>query len=304
MHRWSSNGKLLLTGEYLVLRGALALAVPLKLKQSLSVVNNSIKTLKWKAMIPQGVWFNAEFETGEFNIIETNNSLLSNKLKNILMSVRELSSGFMGDENGFDIVTDVDFNPAYGFGTSSTLIYNIAKWAQVDPYELLELTFGGSGYDIACAGSSSPLLFRRIDNDITVTNVTFNPVFKHNLYFVYLGNKQNSADSIKKFNKQAKVATNDIKRISEISQLIIDAGSIDEFERLITEHEMIMSSILDLPTVKSLKFDGIQGAVKSLGAWGGDFVLVTSDKPKDRFISEMQLIGFKTVFSYDDIVFT
>ena len=37
MSRYSSHGKFLLTGEYLVLKGALALALPLKLGQSMTV---------------------------------------------------------------------------------------------------------------------------------------------------------------------------------------------------------------------------------------------------------------------------
>ena len=37
MSRFYSHGKFLLTGEYLVLKGALALALPLKLGQSMTV---------------------------------------------------------------------------------------------------------------------------------------------------------------------------------------------------------------------------------------------------------------------------
>ena len=41
--------------------------------------------------------------------------------------------------------------------TSSTLIANLAKWSNVDPYILLSETFGGSGYDIACASAKKAL---------------------------------------------------------------------------------------------------------------------------------------------------
>jgi len=38
-----------------------------------------------------------------------------------------------------------------GLGSSSTLIVNISKWANVDPFQVHKLISKGSGYDIAAS---------------------------------------------------------------------------------------------------------------------------------------------------------
>ena len=49
MTQYYSHGKLLLSGEYLVLVGAQALAVPCKMGQSLEFEANDSKILKWES---------------------------------------------------------------------------------------------------------------------------------------------------------------------------------------------------------------------------------------------------------------
>ena len=48
MTQYYSHGKLLLSGEYMVLVGAQSLAVPCKMGQSLEFEANDSKTLKWE----------------------------------------------------------------------------------------------------------------------------------------------------------------------------------------------------------------------------------------------------------------
>jgi hypothetical protein len=60
-----------------------------------------------------------------------------------------------------------------------------------------------------------------------------------------------------------------------------------------------MSSILELPTVKESLFCDFNGSIKSLGAWGGDFVLVVS---KENPISYFKNKGFKTIVAYKDMI--
>jgi len=81
-------------------------------------------------------------------------------------------------------------------GTSSTLINNIAQWLQIDAFELLNNSFGGSGYDIACAQYDTPIFYRLENQKPNVTPVDFQPQFASNLYFVYLNQKQNSKNAI------------------------------------------------------------------------------------------------------------
>ena len=59
---YRSNGKLLLTGEYVVLDGANALAIPTKYGQSLTVEPNDSNTIVWKSYNElDKVWFEDEF---------------------------------------------------------------------------------------------------------------------------------------------------------------------------------------------------------------------------------------------------
>ena len=54
MKKYHAHGKLLLTGEYLVLKGAMALAIPLNEGQTLSVETSTEGGLLWRAESPTG----------------------------------------------------------------------------------------------------------------------------------------------------------------------------------------------------------------------------------------------------------
>ncbi len=299
---WRSNGKLLLTGEYLVMEGSLSLALPIYKSQTLTVCTNNNHVINWKSNKPDGLWFDAKFSLPEIEILNTSNIKLASKLKSILIEAKMISRSFLNDNMGYSIETDLDFNPEYGFGTSSTLISNISHWANIDPYRLLTSTFGGSGYDIACARNNHPIFFRKDDMGIHVHSAEFAPTFHKNLYFVYLGKKQNSAESVTNFRKNCTYTSHDIDTISLITKEVSIAKELSEFEELLMEHELVMSRILNLETSKSLYFSGHDGAVKSLGAWGGDFVLVTSNEPEYIFRRKMQEMGFSIVFKYIDLI--
>lgn len=300
---WKSNGKLLITGEYLVMEGAIALAFPLKFGQSLVVIKNNLGNIVWRAYNPEELWFTAKYDLSSLEILETDNIELASKLKNILSVAIDLSEDDFIGTTGCLVETRLDFNPAFGFGTSSTLISNIAAWAKIDPYVLLDATFGGSGYDIACANSKKPILFQKNDGKVVITEAEFNPTFKDYLYFMYLGNKQSSSMEIANFKQHCNYSAMDIDAISGITKELLESESISDFEDLIFEHESIISDILKRPTIKSLLFSDYEGAVKSLGAWGGDFVLVTSKEPQDEFRRIVRNKGYNTVFSFDQLVY-
>ena len=57
-----SNGKLLITGEYLVLDGANAFALPTKFGQNLIVEKGSPQKIKWTSLDADGnIWFEDTF---------------------------------------------------------------------------------------------------------------------------------------------------------------------------------------------------------------------------------------------------
>ena len=58
----------------------------------------------------------------------------------------------------------------------------------MDKFELLQKTFGGSGYDIACAQSLGPITYEVQSRGPRWEASEFNPHFRDNLYFVYLCN--------------------------------------------------------------------------------------------------------------------
>ena len=299
---WFANGKLLITGEYLVMDGAKALALPVNVGQYLSCKKAKESRLVWNALKPDGTWFQTIFSLPDLKITHTSNPQLSERLKEILLKTRSLNKDFLLSENGFDVETILEFDPEYGFGSSSTLIANLAGWADVDAFELQKITFGGSGYDIACANAKQPILYQLIDGVPVVEPVSFNPPFKDQIYFVYLGNKKRSDESIKSFRKNNKYSPSSIDEFNTLTGQIIEATDIQTFERLMKVHEQKMATILKTPTVQSLFFPDHIGVVKSLGAWGGDFVLMTTRMDEKDFHAYLQKKGYPVVYKYSELI--
>lgn len=313
------HGKLLLSGEYLVLDGAKCLALPLKVGQNMTVTykRSYSPKLYWKSYDHEGnLWFEATFELWHFNVQnvqelnEANSESKSESnlekvkvLQKILIQARKQNVHFLRDEVDTFVETKLEFDRNWGFGSSSTLIYNIAQWAYISPYELQEKTFGGSGYDVACAQAMGPITYQIQKQGPQWSSVSFDPHFKDSLYFVYLNKKQNSRSAIKSYQQLDLENKRElVKVISELTDKLIKTVDLLEFEQLLYQHENIMSEVLSLPRVKDQFFSDYWGAVKSLGAWGGDFVLVTSNKDSQQTREYFMHRGYETVISFDEIV--
>lgn len=300
---WHSNGKLLLSGEYLVLKGATALAIPINKGQSLEVNESSGKgEIYWQATHQYAKWFEANLKINDLSDIKETTSPEQKKLQQILNNCLELNPDFLNIHKNYSIKTNLEFSPEYGFGSSSTLINNLSKWVNCNPYELLTKTFGGSGYDIACADSKKPLLFKLENDKQIIKEVNFYPDFYEGLYFVYLGKKQKSSESIKEFHKNAAYSEREITRISEISMALCKADNIEKFNELIDEHEEIMSKILKMRSVRSLFFNDLPGSSKSLGAWGGDFALISCNLNKTEIKEYLMSKGLTTFYTFKELL--
>jgi predicted GIY-YIG superfamily endonuclease/mevalonate kinase len=298
--RSGSHGKLLLTAEYVVLDGALSLAVPTKYGQSLGIETIDKPILDWKSFDEKGrVWFEHLFSFDEIASSQAPRKDVKYRLIQILNAAKQLNPDFLNPEIGLKITTKLDFPRNWGLGTSSTLINNIAQWAQVDAYKLLELTFGGSGYDIACAQNNNPITYQLVNRKPIVKQVDFNPSFKDNLYFVYLNKKQNSRDGIAHYKANKGHIASEISEIGDITSKIINCSDLEVFEKLIHAHEGIISKITKQTTVKSLFFNDFGGSIKSLGAWGGDFILVTSKNDPTPYFKKK---GLDTIIPYNNMV--
>ncbi len=301
MQTFYSHGKLLLTAEYIVLDGAQALAIPTTFGQSLKVTPNDERKILWKSFDVEGnLWFKDEFS---FESIASNSPKPSNaitlRLFQVLNAAKQLNPDFLNDNNGFEIITELEFNKNWGLGTSSTLVNNVADWADIDAYELLELTFGGSGYDIACARHKSGIIYQLKNNSRSIQTVSFNPKFANNLFFIYLNIKQDSRKGIDTYNKEKRNISNSISKINAITDQIINCQDLSEFESLIMEHEQIISSIVKLKPVKDVLFSDYNGAIKSLGAWGGDFILATGTLDEMEYFKNK---GYETIVKFNDMV--
>lgn len=118
-----SNGKLLISGEYLVLKGSLALAVPVKFGQNLIISHNINDGLKWKTFVKGRLWFYAEFKKSDFEIIHSTNDRIAQYLSRLLFEADILSGGKLPKDQVY-IATEVDFEMEWGLGSSSSLISN------------------------------------------------------------------------------------------------------------------------------------------------------------------------------------
>ena len=272
-----ANGKVLISGEYLVLQGAVALAVPLKLGQQLSMMEGNLPgKVEWIATDTTGTWFQGIFTLEDWTIIESSDKAVALRLQKMLAAVRSISPGFLRNRNAVKIGTTLEFNRNWGFGSSSSLIALLARLADIDALALHRLVSEGSGYDVACAVSGSALLFNLANGQAVIRPVDFQPPFLHQLFLVYLGYKQNSETEVVDFKGRNHNFTSQNLIISEISMKMATANDPAEFIQLMLQHELIMESLLERPSVMKLLFPDFQGAVKSLGAWGGDFVLAAS----------------------------
>lgn len=199
------------------------------------------------------------------------------------------------------IVTKLDFMPLWGLGTSSTLIYNLSTYFRIDPYSLLKETFTGSGYDIANANSQLPILFLLLNKEPRYVQIHFNPPFRDKIYFVYSGVKKSSKDAINIF-KNKKIAPGLITEISSISTLMTVCTKAKEFQELMDKHESIIGKTIGETPIKQKHFSDFKGSIKSLGAWGGDFMMVVSEEPEEYVQKYFKDKKLHTIFNYSDIV--
>jgi mevalonate kinase len=292
----------MLSGEYLVLHGALSLAVPTVFGQSLRVKEaDRAGTLIWKTKVVSKSWMECEIDPDGWKLIHVNEPDRAGNLIRVLKAaseIREDTSWLKGKE----VISEIEFNIEWGLGSSSSLISNVAWWAGVDPFRLSALVSGGSGYDIACARSGQPLIYRTGDAEPRYTTVDFMPPFHEQVAFVYLGKKQDSASSVRNYLNKALVLEKDISNISAITEKLCRCDQLSEFESLMREHEEILSHILGLPPVKQGLFKDYYGEVKSLGAWGGDFVMITRHQDWSRVKAYFSAMGMETIIPYAKMV--
>lgn len=297
-----SNGKLLITGEYVVLDGAIALALPTQFGQNLHIEEGTNELIEWKSYDADGsIWFEDHIPFS--SIIRKERYGEPHHIKNTLIDILHeaylMNAGFITQSKGYRISTQLTFPKFWGLGTSSTLLNNIAQWLQIDAYDLLRRSFGGSGYDVACAQHDSALTYQLINERPVVNKVAFHPAFTDKIHFVYLNRKQSSKTAIASYMEKQGDLGKTIRKINTLTQTVIDAATPKELAIALQQHEIEMSTVLEMQTVQEALFDDFDGVVKSLGAWGGDFVMAVSKEDPTAYFTER---GYSIVIPYQEMI--
>lgn len=295
-----SNGKLFLIGEYTVIDGSKAFALPTTYGQYLHIEQGTAKTLEWKSYdADKSLWFEADIT---FDAIINNTSSgdkVTDTLIDILHTAHTMNPAVLNNSEGFKASTELTFSRNWGLGSSSTLINNIAQWLAIDAFKLLAKSFGGSGYDIACAQHNTPIIYTIKEGQPIIETITFDPDFKDRLYFVYLNRKQNSRKAVLDYRQKTNNLTSLIQQVDNIIEEAHITTDFNRFCDLLDEHSKVMSKALQLETVKDSLFPDFKGTLKSLGAWGGDFILAaTNENPEDYFKSK----GYNIIIPYSQMI--
>jgi mevalonate kinase len=303
LQQFRANGKLLISGEYFVLDGALALALPTRLGQTLVLTKGESPGIEWESRDADGqVWFRSHFRLPDWYPIASTDAAASQTLQKIGQTILDLQPNWLKETGAVKIVTQLEFPRHWGLGSSSTLLALLSKASGADPYALLEASFGGSGYDLACATAQGPLLFQRNAGAPHFVQIPFYPDFHQQLYFVYLGKKQDSREGIARYRTLAREDRNTLEAISKLSWGMAIATDLTHFCTLLEAHESLIANALQLPRAKELYFKDFQGSIKSLGAWGGDFVLAATALPPEAVTTYFQEKGFEVCLPYEDLI--
>lgn len=285
-----ANGKLLLTSEYFVLDGAQSLALPTVFGQKM-IVRNS-KNFVWTSYDNKNeLWINDEVSNLKF---QSNNL---NQLFNYLRKEKvELS-------HGFHFNTYLDFPNEWGLGSSSTFVALISDFYGINPYKLNRELFKGSGYDIACAFAKNPIIYsnQNLENP-SIINIEISNQIKPFLYFIYLGQKQNSRDAISHYHSLGLEKERIITDLNSITNELVISQSHQQWIELLTEHESIISKNLKLKKVSETIFKDLPYFSKSLGAWGGDFAMIIADDDYTTVVKNVKKIGLDTIFRYNELI--
>lgn len=308
-----SRGKILLFGEYFVLFGAKALAMPTLMGQHLFVQTKRSydPKLKWESYGVDGKkWFDVEMDLWHFRSkeqLDDHHEAAHKTLQTLLSQVRRENPHFLREKQQIEVRTKLEFPLEWGLGSSSSLISNISEWANINPYDLGATALGGSGYDIACARASGPIVYqkdmRSYEREPICQSIDFNPAFKDQLYFVYLGKKEKTSEHLEKIEKDdIKISLETIASVNTLIENVIACKELSEFNELIIRYENLASELFHIPRAKKLYFQDYWGEVKSLGAWGGDFVLVTSDQGEEKTREYFLSKGYSTFLTYHKLI--
>ncbi|PPK85514.1 hypothetical protein CLV84_2414 [Neolewinella xylanilytica] len=299
------HGKLLLIGEYFVLDGATALAVPTRLGQRFTVTRQpgaETTDLQWVMIDHTGS------ETGRLVIPrdarrqpQPPDEPVRDRLLQLFHAAEELRPGSTDVLSGSRVVCELEFPADWGLGSSSTLVSFLAEHLGVNPYALLERTFGGSGYDLACAEADAPLLYQRHGTEPKITEWDWSPDWLATTCFVHRNRKQNSRKALELYHS-SDIDEEMLWEANQDARLFLQSAHLRAAARVATGYERLVADVLGLTPVREELFSDFDGEIKSLGAWGGDFVWALTEQPLEKTHAYFNERGYATVIPYNDLV--
>ncbi len=269
-----ARGKLLLTGEYTVLQGALALAIPTQAGQTFEFYPADTTRLEWTALDPTGVPWQS-FQLRRDSTGQWEGDALVPRL---LRAAEKIGACHIPYGQ---VKTQTEFNPHFGWGTSSSLIALVAQWTQVDALALHFATSNGSGYDVVASLADQPILYQKTGPETaSMETVSLQHWPNEQLWLLYLGEKQESESAVREYMRRP-ASNADCEQITRLTRQWLTPLDSEAFQNVMRSHEDITASFLGRPTLQAERFADYPYAIKSLGAWGGDFGLVFAPTQAD-----------------------
>jgi mevalonate kinase len=306
MSRYFAHGKLLLTAEYFVLDGAPAVAAPTRFGQWLEVGRtDDPHTLLWQSLDHKGEpWFSANWawQADALAPLQPSNET-ADRLQLLFAEALRQNPQCLHLLKGAAVTTGLEFPRHWGLGTSSTLVSNLGRWLQADPWALLAAAFGGSGYDLACADAPGPILYQLRNAQPQTIHLAWRPSYAHHLFFIYLGAKQNSREGIARYRALTGARNAALGRIAELSLALLAAQTPEAAAEVLAEHEAVVGRALGLTPLGHDRFADFPGQMKSLGAWGGDFALALARTPDHEAVARyFTRHGLNELLGYDEMM--
>lgn len=300
MHQtFYSHGKLMLAGEYAVLHGAVCFSLPVKKGQKMitEFTESDNYSIDWSSFGVDGdCWFSCLLSLPNLIVLETNDRHVALHLQRFLINAKVLNPFFLAKKGNYKVDNYLEFDLQDGFGSSSTLTNNIAQWANINPFALHFNAFKGSGFDVAVAQIGKPLLYTMNGSEPKIEVVNWNKNFTDKLFFIHLNKKQNSRQSISENSRHPTISQ--VMQLSKLSKLIAINEDYFEFCLLLELAEAETSEFLNKPTIKQELFNDFKGSIKSLGAWGGDYILATGENTENYFKEK----GFNKIYTFKDLI--
>lgn len=291
----------MLSGAYFALFGAKTLAVPTQLGQHMTVeaIKGQPDLLHWQSKDKQGqVWLDVNLSLQDLKPIGRSTGEEAGLLL-VLQELKAMKPELFSPDKAYYITTRLEFDRDWGLGSSSTLVSLLAQWAGVDALELNRKSLGGSGYDVACATAEQTIVYQN-GKVLSETSLPLN--FKDQVVFVHLNQKQDTREAVQHFKARGNNWADEVATVNDITDGLVNSTQLADWLQLKQEEENLIANATGLTKVQELYFKDFPGLACSLGAWGGDFVMLLSEQDAAKTVTYCHNKGFTTTLLWDDML--